>query len=417
VHVLLIHQLFVLGREAGGTRHVELARHLARAGDRVTVIASPVSYLTGRAHSSGERSGEVEPGITLLRAWTLRPRRQSFPGRVLSFVSFAASSTLAALRTPGVDVVWGTSPPLFQALGALLVARLRGVPFVLEIRDLWPDFAVQLGVLRSRWMIAAARFAERLVCRQADRVIVNSPGFVPHVVALGVDPARVALVPNGVEVDDFDPTERGGAFRRELGIGAGDVLVVYTGAQGEPNDLGVVLEAAARLKDRADIHFALVGDGRAGEALQDRAKELGLARVTFVPPRPKAAMPEVLAAADVCLAILKPIPLFDTTYPNKVFDYMAAGRPTVLAIDGVIRRVVEDAGGGVFVPPGDGAALARAVVRYADDAGLRARHGKAARRAVERSFRREQHARRLRQVLRQAGVGSGPAARSVGGVD
>lgn len=399
LHVLLVHQLFALGSEAGGTRHVELAAQLAARGERVTAVTSTRSYLTGeRLGASGERTSP-RSGLEVIRAGAVGGG-SGFLGRVASFVSFAASSFAAGLRVPDVDVIWGTSPPLFQAQTAWQIAAARRVPFVLEIRDLWPDFAVELGVLRNPALIAAARALERFLYRRADRVVVNSPGFVEHVIARGAARERVAVIPNGVDVAPFDPERRGEAFRAEVGAGPETVLVVYAGAHGVPNDLDVVLAAADRLRDEPRVRFALVGGGRDRDRLIARARQLALPNLTFAGAVPKDRMPEVLAAADVCVAILKPLPMFTTTYPNKVFDYMAAGRPVVLAIDGVVRRVVDEAQAGTWVPPGDAAALAAAVLRYARDPELRARQGRSARAFVEARFRRELQGEALHALFR-----------------
>ncbi len=400
-HILLLHQLFVLGREAGGTRHLELSRRLTEKGHQVTVVASPLSYLTGRAHE-GATAVEDADGIRVHRVWTWASEAQGFVGRLAGFVSFMVSSVWRGLRVPDVDVVWGTSPPLPQALGALVIARMRRLPFVLEIRDLWPDFAVELGVLRNPVMIGVAHALECLVYRSADEIIVNSPGFVQHIERVAGSDVSITLVPNGVEVDDFDPAARGAGFRAELGLAADDVLVLYAGAHGIPNDLGVVLDAAEQLADRPDIRIALVGGGRDKDRLMSDAAERGLTNVIFVPPQSKDRMPEVVAAADVALAILKPLPLFNTTYPNKVFDYMAAGRPTILAIDGVIREVVEAGQGGLFVPPGDASLLAEAIRAYADDPERRRKEGASARKWVAENFSRAEHADRLARLMERA---------------
>ena len=400
LHVLLVHQLFVLEQEAGGTRHVELARQLAKGGDRVTVVASTMSYLTGaNVGAAGERSESI-PGVSVLRTGSSRSG-SGFVARLGSFFSFSLTSFLAGLRVPGVGVVWGTSPPLFQALTAWKLAWLRHVPFVLEIRDLWPNFAVELGVLRNPLLIGSARALERFLYRAANRVVVNSPGFVEHVVARGARRERVAVIPNGVDVTPFDPDVRGEPFRREVGAQPEDVLVVYVGAHGIPNDLDVVLDAADRLRAEPGIRFALVGGGRDRPRLLKRARRMELPNLVFAEAVAKDRIPEVLAAADVGIAILKPLPLFNITYPNKVFDYMAAGRPVVLAIDGVIRARVEEAGAGTFVPPGDAAAMADAVLGYARDPALRARHGRAGRDHVEAHFHREGQGEALRAVLRE----------------
>jgi glycosyltransferase involved in cell wall biosynthesis len=161
---------------------------------------------------------------------------------------------------------------------------------------------------------------------------------------------------------------------------------------GQANDLGVVLDAAARLRDRPAVRLVFVGDGKERAGLEQRAAAEGLDNVRFLGARPKHEMSQVLAASDACLAILQDIPEFRTTYPNKVFDYMAAGRPTVLAIDGVIREVVDEAGGGLFVPPGDADALAAAIRTLADDPEEGRRMGRRARAHVEQHFDRRAHA-------------------------
>jgi len=399
MHILLVHQAFMTGHEAGGTRHYELARHLIQSGHRFTAIASTVSYLTGQRHSGeGWLTRKQEDGITIYRSYTYPALHRSFVHRVVSFLSFMASSLLAGIRVKGVDVVWGTSPPIFQGISAWLLARLKRVPFVFEVRDLWPAFAVDMGVLRHPLLIWAAEWLERFLYHHADHLVVNSPAYVDHLQSKGVPSDRVTLVPNGVETSMFDPAKDGAAVRHEYDLD-GRFVVLYAGAHGPPNDLGIVLQAAKRLRDRSDIAFVLIGDGKDKQNLMRQAEEMALPNVYFIPAQPKSRMPELLAAADAGLAILKDIPMFTTTYPNKVFDYMAAGRPTVLAIDGVIREVIEAADGGVFVPPGDPGALAKAVSDLADDREQCRRMGRSARAYVEAHFERRDQALKLETAL------------------
>jgi glycosyltransferase involved in cell wall biosynthesis len=392
MHILLIHQAFASLDEAGGTRHHELARYLVEHGHRVTIISSPVSYLTGSAaHPTGAAMRWVEkqedvPGITILRTYTYAALHRSFVHRVLSFLSFMLSSFLVGLGVKNVDLVWGTSPPIFQGVTAWMLARIKRVPFLFEVRDLWPAFAIAIGVLRNPVLIGASLWLEKFLYSHADRVIVNSPGFLAHVSGRGAK--RVELVPNGADPAMFDPDGRGEAFRQANQLD-GAFLALYAGAHGISNDLGVILDAADLLRNETGIHFVFVGDGKEKRALQARAQAMGLTQVCFAAPVAKAGMQDVLAAADACIAILKPLELYKTTYPNKVFDYMAAGRPVVLAIDGVIRQVVEEAAAGIAVPPGDARALAEAVRRLAANR-LEAREmGRAGRRAIETNFNRE----------------------------
>jgi glycosyltransferase involved in cell wall biosynthesis len=402
MHILLIHQAFVALDEAGGTRHHELARGLARRGHQVTIIASRVSYLTGKAEATlpVEERMQGGGGVTILRAYTYSALHRSFVHRVFSFFSFMLASFWMGLGVRGVDLVWGTSPPIFQGVTAWALARLKRVPFLFEVRDLWPAFAIQVGVLRNRLLIHLSEWLERFLYRRADRVMVNSPGFSDLVRQRGA--RRVELLPNGADVRMFDPSSRGTDFRRAHGL-LGKFVVLYAGAHGMSNDLGVVLQAAQQLGDRPEIAVALVGDGKERPNLMAQAAALDLTNVYFIPPVSKAEMAEALAAADACLAILKPIPLYGTVYPNKVFDYMAAGRPVILAIDGVIREVVEQAQGGVFTPPGDAAALAEAIRQLADNPEQGQAMGMSGRRYVEAHFDRPVLAEKLAALVEEMG--------------
>ena len=395
MHILLIHQAFAALDEPGGTRHHELARYLAGRGHRVTIIASPVSYLTGAARPA-RQAAPSEPGVTILRSYTYTALHRSFVHRIFSFFSFMVSSFLTGLRVRQVDLVWGTSPPIFQGVTAWLLARLKGVPFLFEVRDLWPAFAIGVGVLRSPLLIRLSQWLERFLYRRADRVLVNSPGFIEHVRQRGAP--RIELVPNGADPRMFAPAQAGAAFRQAHHL-EGKFIVLYAGAHGMSNDLGVVLDAAAQLRQRSEIAIVLLGDGKDKPLLQARAAGLGLDNVTFVPPLSKTEMPQALAAADACLAILKPIPLYATVFPNKVFDYMAAGRPVLLAIDGVIRQLVEKNEAGTFVPPGDPAALAQAVRSLADQPELARQMGANGRRLVEQQFDRARLAEKLAEII------------------
>lgn len=393
MHILLIHQAFAALDEPGGTRHHELARFLVSKGHQVTVIASPVSYLTGSASSKGT---ENLNGITILRPRVYAALHKSFFHRLLAFFSFALSSFFAGLGVQNVDVVWGTSPPIFQGWTAWMLARLKGAKFLFEVRDLWPDFAIAVGVLKNPLLIKMSLWLERFLYRRADQVMVNSPGYVEHVSSRGAQ--RVELIPNGADPEMFNPLDMGNPFRASNYL-QNKFVVLYAGAHGISNDLEVVLDAAVLLARRLDIHFVLLGDGKEKANLQARARQLGVRNVTFLPPLPKNEMGAALAGADACLAILKPLDEYKTTYPNKVFDYMAAGRPVILAIDGVIRQVVEAAGCGLFCQPGSPQALADAVLKLAADRDAALNMGLAGRAYLEEHFSREALAEKLEKLL------------------
>lgn len=393
MQVLLIHQAFVSPDEPGGTRHYEMARRCTARGVRFTIVASDLSYLTGKptVARKGLIAEQEMDGVRVLRAYTYPSLHRSFVWRVVSFLSFMLSSVVAAFKAGRTDLVMGTSPQFLQAVSAWFVALVRRRPFLLEIRDLWPEFAIDMGVLRNGVLIRLSRWLERFLYSRATHLLVNSPAYRDYLIAKGVPANKISLIPNGVDPDMFDPDDRGERARQELGL-KGKFVVTYAGAFGLANDLATVLRSAARLRDESDVHFLLVGDGKERSNLESLARELQLTNLTFAASLPKSEMPGILAASDACVATLKNIPMFSTTYPNKVFDYMAAGRPTILGIDGVIRQVIEKAGGGVFVPPGDDAALASAISELSRDR-IRARQmGSAARAYVVKQFNRNQQA-------------------------
>ena len=399
MHILLIHQAFTTIDEPGGTRHHELSRYLAAKGQQITVITSPLSYLTGKQGVSvaDQNAPDADQdGIKIIRSYAYPALHRSFFDRTINFISFMVSSFMAGLRVRQIDLVWGTSPPIFQAFTAWLLARLKGVPFLLEVRDLWPIFAIQVGVLKQPVLIKASEWLERFLYRHADCVMVNSPGFIEHVRTKGAK--KVELVPNGSDTDMFYPQQGDATFRQENDL-AGKYIVLYAGAHGMSNDLQIMLAAADQLRSDQRISFLLVGDGKEKPNLIQQAQELKLGNVHFLPPVPKKEMPQLISNVDACLAILKPIPMYATVYPNKVFDYMASGKPVILAIEGVMREVIEQAGAGIAVHPGDQNDLARAVKWLVENLEEGKRMGGRGRAYVEKNFDRNQLAERLFQLM------------------
>ena len=393
MHLLLIHQAFTSPAEGGGTRHYEFARHLVARGHRVTVVASDLIYHSGKKTGARGKmiSEENLDGIRVFRAYTYPSLHRSWTGRMASFLSFMLTSFVAACKAGPPDLVMGTLPPIFQSVSSWLVAFLRRKPFLLEVRDLWLEFSVDAGIVRSRFLIGAARRLEHFLYRRAAMILVNSPAYRDAIIAKGMPPEKVVLIPNGVDPGMFDPAARGEAIRKEFNL-EGKFVATYAGALGVPNDIPTILRAAQRLREDPRFHFLLVGDGKERPRLMALAADLRLPNLTFAGVRSKTDLAAILAASDACLATLLDIPVMRTTYPNKVFDYMAAGRPTVLAIGGVIRTVMEDAAGGICVTPGDDGAMAAALLDLQRDPAGAAGMGARARTHVVEHFNRHDHA-------------------------
>lgn len=378
--ILLINQAFVSPDEPGHTRHYELAQYLKQFGHELIIVGSDINYQTGERiiQHRGMSAEQNLDGVRVVRAYIYPTLHKSYYWRIFSFVSFMFSSMIASLRVKDVDLVMGTTPPIFQAASIWLISFLRRKPFLLEVRDLWPEFGISMGVLKNPIVIWLARWLEMFLYGQADRILVNSPAYVDYLVCKGVKPEKISFIPYGTDVEMFNPDVSGTAFRKRFGL-EDHFIALYAGALGQANDIFTLLRAAERLKTRTKIRILLLGDGKERKHLETEAARLGLDNVIFAGVVPKKEMPEAVSGADVCLAILQDIPVFRTTYPNKVFDYMAAGKATILVIDGVIRDLVEKSGGGIYVPPGDDTRLAETILELYQNPTLLTQMGKAAR--------------------------------------
>ncbi|HSM25739.1 MAG TPA: glycosyltransferase family 4 protein, partial [Anaerolineaceae bacterium] len=341
--ILLINQVFVSPNEPGHTRHFEMAKYLQKFGDEMVIVASDMNYQTGQRtidHKGLVAEQEIE-GVRILRSSMVSAIHRSYFWRILSFFSFMFSSIIAAMRVKDVDLIMGTSPPIFQAFSAWLVAFIRRKPFLLEIRDLWPEFIVSMGVFKNPVIIRMARMLEMFLYRRATHILVNSPAYKEYIQTKGISAEKITFIPYGADVSMFHPAVEASDIRTEISL-QDKFLVLYTGAMGQANDIYTILRAAKHLHEHKNIQIVLFGDGKERPKLEAETTKLGLDNVTFAGVRPKYQIPAIVASADVCLAILQDIPMFRTTYPNKVFDYMSAGKATILVIDGVIRRVIEE---------------------------------------------------------------------------
>ncbi len=403
VRVLYLHQFFMTREGTGGTRSYELARRLVAAGHDVTMVA---------AGSGGERTVD---GIRVVEARGgygdyVRATGVGYGRRLLAFVRFALTATFAALRGPRPDVVFATSPPLTLALPAIVAARRWHAPMVFEVRDLWPEAPIQMGALPAPWAQRLARRVERFVYRSATAIVALSPGMRDGIVATGVPPERVALIPNASDLDLFSPDLDPGDLRAELGLAGDDFVCSYFGTMGEANDLTQVVEAAALL-DAADgdgrrVVFVLQGDGKRRAALETDARRRGLDNVVFAPATDKHGAARLAAASDACMTIFKDVPILATNSPNKLFDTFAAGRPAIVNTDGWQRVLVEEHGAGLYVRAGDAGDLAEQVRALAADPDRARRYGVNARALAEREFDRDKLAERLRALLERVVEGS-----------
>lgn len=366
--ILVIHQYYLFPGQPGGSRFNEFARLWSAAGHEVTVIAGTVNYSTGEtpAQYRGRWMTEEQDGpVTVIRCHVPTTYSSGYAGRMWAFAGFTLSSLTAIAKVRDADVVIATSPPLIAAVPGWAASRLHlsRVPWIFEIRDLWPESAVTTGVLSRGSPITKVLYAlERFACSKAERINVLTPAFRDDLLHRQLaDAGKIAFIPNGADVELFSPGPKHNRIRERHGWGD-RFVVMYAGAHGRANAVKQLVDAAEVLKNDPKILIASVGDGPDREKLAAEAKARGLSNMQFYGPQPKNEMVDWVNACDVGAAVLQNNPTFKTVYPNKVFDYMACERPTLLAIDGVARKLVcDDANAGVFAEPENPAAIAEAI--------------------------------------------------------
>lgn len=389
MHVLYFHQHFSTPQGSAGTRSYEMAQALLRQGHSVTMVCG--SYAQGKTgltepFSKGRRRGLVD-GIDVIEFNLAYGNKMGFAQRIGVFAKFAVSSISVALREPA-DVVFATTTPLTAGIPGIFARWLRRKPFVFEVRDLWPELPKAMGVIRNPIVLGLMSVLEWASYRSADRLIGLSPGIVKGIAARGTDAARIAMIPNGCDLDLFSSPV---TPWRPSGVRDDQILAIFTGTHGNANGLSAVLDAAAILKRRGqdNIRIALVGQGQEKAALQARAVAENLDNVLFLDPVPKTTLAGLMAGADLGLQILRNVPAFYFgTSPNKFFDYISAGLPVLNNYPGWLAELIVENNCGFAVSPDDPTAFADALIAAAADRTALATKGENARRLANESFSR-----------------------------
>jgi glycosyltransferase involved in cell wall biosynthesis len=374
----------------GGTRHVELFGRLD-AWDAI-VIAGNRSLYTRRATFRGD---------DIFRPVWVAPYRANGPTRIINWASFCFTGLAAGLRYGRVDVVYASSPHLLAGLAGWFLARIRRVPLVLEIRDLWPQVLVEMGTLKETSIVyRVLRRLESFLYGQASAVVVLAGGAQRTVVSRGAAPDRVVFIPNGADPEDFVAPASRDELRRQFKLSG--FVVAYTGAHGPANGLDLVINAARQLREELPgVRFVLVGDGLAKPELVRITAEERLTNVEFRDPIAKAEMPALLGAVDVGLHVLADVPLFRYgVSPNKLFDYMAAGIPVITNTAGEVAELVRRANAGLVAAPDDITDIVRSMVKAGPV--QRANWGASGRSYMASSQSRRVLAKRLEDVLDEA---------------
>ena len=377
MHILLIHQYFLDDSGTGGSRFNELVRHWTNKGAKVTVIAGDL-YGTGFGRKDAPPQKKLvlkevdAEHLKVYRCKTSSGYGKSFAARLWAYFAFVFTSMICGLFycRERYDLILVTSPPLFVGIAGVKLHWFKRIPLVFEVRDLWPESAIDMGIVTNKWIIKLSYWLEKWIYKRSKLINVLTPAFREALIKKGIPKEKIIMIPNAcdfsmahaIEAEGFDSQ----AFRKELGWTDDEFHMVYVGAHGHANHLIQVLEAA-RLVENPKLKFTLIGNGPQKPLLEAKKAEWQLDNLELWDPVPKKQVLQYILAADAGMSVLRKLKTFTTIYSNKTFDYMSCKKPVLLAIDGVSRELIETADCGIFIEPENPEDFAAKVDQYAQD--------------------------------------------------
>ena len=396
--VAVVYQYYQGHSAPGHSLVYELTQQLAKNGHDVSVVSGETGYMRSQQPTLPWYKRlfrkEYEGRVTVIRTFTYTQLHRSYIGRLISFLSFTVTAPFGLLKISKPDVVLASSPPIFPMFSVWLVCKIRKIPMVLEVRDLWPESAVQMGILRNKSLISIMMWMERLLYNQAQRIVTLTHGIKDDIQRRGWPASRLEVITCGIESDMLYPdADAGKALRRKYGL-EGRQIVLYMGAMGEANNIDVILNAASMSQD-SNLLFLLVGDGMKRAAIKQRIADSGMSNVQCWEPVAKSEVRQCISAADLCVVSLQDIPLFQGAIPTKLLDYMACGKPVLCGVRGEAAQIVEEADAGVIFAPNDGAQLAALIQELMADESCRLRMGANGAAYILKNF----EARKSRQAM------------------
>jgi colanic acid biosynthesis glycosyl transferase WcaI len=409
VKILYVSQYFPPEMGAPAARAGELALHWVQAGHEVTVLTGFPNHPTGVVPPEYRRQfrrlsmREDISGVKLVRTWLLPLPNRRAHERMLNYGSFCISSAVTGLFVSDPDVVIATSPQLLVGLSGWWLARWKRVPFVFEVRDLWPESLAAVGMGDGNSLLhRSLAWIAGFLYENSDHVVVVTRAFEEYLTEhWQVPPEKISVVENGVETDLFSPNSSNGDLRRKLSA-EGKFLVCYIGTMGMAHGLDTLVEAADKLQTAAPtVVLLLVGEGAEKERIVGLARSRGLKNMVFVDQQPRDKIPAYICASDACLVLLKNTEIFKTVIPTKMLEFMSCARPVILGVDGEARKIVNEAHSGIVIEPENSVDLAKAVSRLAANASLCDLLGRNGRQYVLKHFSRQEKAAAYVRVLEE----------------
>ncbi len=402
MHILFLTHYFPPEGNAPANRTWEHATQwVKREGTRVTVITNHPNHPNGvlfPGYKNQWLTKESKNGVDIWRVRTFLAPNKGFLGRTINYLFFMVAAFAATIWVKTPDVVVATSPQFFCAVAGYLAGAFRRIPFVFELRDLWPESIVTVGAMKFGLLTRLLEKVELFLYRSAARVVVVTDSFKENLVSRGVPPRKIVVVKNGVDLGVFDPSAPIAPDIRAHRT-AGKFIVSYIGTVGLAHGLETIVEVAARLRGNPKFLFLIVGDGAEKDNVAASIARLKLDNVLLVHGVSRERVMGYYAASDLCLVTLRNKPLFRTVLPSKIFEIMGMSRPILCTVDGECRRVIEEAGSGVFASPENVEEITRAIELMSNQPELLRAMGQRGRRFVERQFDRKDLAERFLRVL------------------
>jgi glycosyltransferase involved in cell wall biosynthesis len=393
MRILYIHQYFKTPNEPGGTRSYWISKELVKRGHQVTVITAARKGL-----APGERDID---GIHVIAVKNEYNNYMSVSRKVWSFVNFIRLAIRKAKKVKDVDLVYATSTPLTVGYIAMQLKKKKGWPYVFEVRDLWPEFPIQIGAIRNKLAIKYLRGLERKIYKNSEFVVALSPGMQDGVVAAGMPVEKTAMIPNMSKPDKFYPHEPNLETAKQFGLDLDKFNVIHFGSMGKANGLEYIIKAARELHKKGDdsIRFVFMGDGSTQPKIKKLAEEYGLNSVTFLGSHPMTIVSEVVNCCDLSITTFLPLPILKTNSPNKLFDSLSAGKPIAVNSAGWTKDLVEKEDCGFYVDAEKPEELAEKLLEIKDDKALLERWGKNSRRLSLEEFDKEILSGKVADVL------------------
>lgn len=369
--ILYLCQVFETGNDTGSERHFYFCKYAVSKGHLATAITSNVDYKNARVKIAGKTGTIIQSieGVDIHYVYSYANFRGSFIKRFYYYLTYFFSSIVQALKINKPDIIYAVSTPLTVGLLGYIISRLRGVPFVFEVTDLWPDAAVACGVVKNKGLIKQAHWLAMFCYRTSAHIVGLGRSTCDRIVAKGIDRRKVSLITNGVDLSLFNNAgeDDSGRLKIRTKYGFGDRFVaMYMGAHGGYNALDTIIDVALILRADPRFLFVLIGDGDEKPRLQKRVFDHHLDNVVFLPPMPRVDSPDMLSAADVFALPNRKGDFFAGNLPNKLFDFLASSRPIVVTGIGETPELVMAAGAGKCSPPEDIHAMAKSFIELSE---------------------------------------------------